>query len=65
MHLPLPTHHKTLRHFQHNDRITMASLSYLARTVARRSFQKVACLSSTSQLGAVRFSTTYFTPGMS
>jgi glycine cleavage system H protein len=38
----------------------MASVSFLARTVARRSF--VASLSSTSKLGAVRFSS-YFTPG--
>ena len=49
-------------HFVFN---TMASVSFLTRTVARRTFDKVARLTSTSsKLGGVRFSS-YFTPGTS
>jgi len=42
---------------------TMASASLLARTVARRSFDKVLRLKSAAPLGSVRFATNYFTPG--
>ena len=41
---------------------TMASVSFLTRSVARRSFDKVVRLNQVAKLGSVRFSS-YFTPG--